>query len=109
MVKRVAQIGDVLSLHGHSTLATLSRQITLYREALLAAGKSYPPKHVSLGKEVYIAKDKESALREPLRYIGAKYAAYASLGAGPHVTRGRELPKTYRVPARGPLHHWRAE
>ena len=61
-------------------MATLSRQITLYREALAAAGKPYPPEHFSLGKELYIAKDKESALRESLPYIGAKYAAYASCG-----------------------------
>ena len=80
MVKRAARIGDALSLHGHSTLATLRRQIALYREALAAAGKSYPPKHFSLGKELYIAKDRESALRESLPYIGAKYAAYASWG-----------------------------
>ena len=80
MVQRAARIADGLSLHGHSTVDTLARQIDLYREALDAAGKPFPPKHFRLGKELYIAKDRETALKESLPYIAAKYNAYVNWG-----------------------------
>jgi alkanesulfonate monooxygenase SsuD/methylene tetrahydromethanopterin reductase-like flavin-dependent oxidoreductase (luciferase family) len=80
MVERVARIGDAWAIAGHATLSTLERQVALYRAALAAAGKPFPPPHFSLGKELYIARDMDTALREALPYIGTKYEAYARWG-----------------------------
>jgi alkanesulfonate monooxygenase SsuD/methylene tetrahydromethanopterin reductase-like flavin-dependent oxidoreductase (luciferase family) len=80
MVKRVARIGDAWTIAGHATLATLERQVVLYREALAAEGKPFPPRRFRLGKELYIASDMDTALREALPYIATKYEAYAQWG-----------------------------
>jgi len=80
MVERVARIGDAWTIAGHATLATLERQVALYRAALAAAGKPFPPPHFRLGKELYIARDMDTALREALPYIATKYDAYAQWG-----------------------------
>jgi len=63
MVRRVARIGDAWAIAGHATLATLERQVALYRTALEAEGKPFPPPLFSLGKELYIARDMDTALR----------------------------------------------
>jgi hypothetical protein len=73
-------IGDAWAIVGHTTLATLERQVALYREALATKGKPFPPPRFSLVKELYVASDMDTALREALPYIAARYAAYAQWG-----------------------------
>ena len=80
MVERVARIGDAWTIAGHATLATLERQVALYRAALAADGKPFPPPRFGLGKELYIARDMDTALREALPYLATKYEAYAQWG-----------------------------
>ena len=80
MVERVARLGDAWTIAGHATLATLERQVALYRAALAAAGKPFPPPLFRLGKELYIARDMDTALREAVPYIATKYDAYAQWG-----------------------------
>jgi alkanesulfonate monooxygenase SsuD/methylene tetrahydromethanopterin reductase-like flavin-dependent oxidoreductase (luciferase family) len=80
MVQRVARIGDAWAIAGHATFATLERQVALYRAALEAEGKPFPPPRFSLGKELYIAADMDTALREALPYLATKYQAYAQWG-----------------------------
>ena len=76
----MARIGDAWTIAGHATLATLERQVALYRAALDAEGKPFPPPLFRLGKELYIARDMDTALREALPYIATKYEAYAQWG-----------------------------
>lgn len=80
MVERVARIGDAWTIAGHATLATLERQVALYRSALASEGKPFPPPRFGLGKELYIARDMDTALREALPYLATKYEAYAQWG-----------------------------
>jgi alkanesulfonate monooxygenase SsuD/methylene tetrahydromethanopterin reductase-like flavin-dependent oxidoreductase (luciferase family) len=80
MVQRVARIADAWTIAGHATLATLERQVGLYRAALEAEGKPFPPPRFGLGKELYIARDMDTALREALPYLATKYEAYAQWG-----------------------------
>ena len=80
MVQRVARIADAWTIAGHATLATLERQVALYRAALEAEGKPFPPPRFGLGKELYIARDMDTALREALPYLATKYQAYAQWG-----------------------------
>ncbi len=94
MVERVARIGDAWTIAGHATLATLERQVALYRAALEAAGKPFPPPRFALGKELYIARDTDTALREALPYLATKYEAYARWGQDHVLPTG----ETFRLP-----------
>jgi alkanesulfonate monooxygenase SsuD/methylene tetrahydromethanopterin reductase-like flavin-dependent oxidoreductase (luciferase family) len=94
MVARVAEIGDAWTIAGHATLATLERQVALYRAALEAQGKPFPPPRFALGKELYIARDTETALREALPYIATKYEAYAQWGQDSVLPSG----ETFQLP-----------
>jgi alkanesulfonate monooxygenase SsuD/methylene tetrahydromethanopterin reductase-like flavin-dependent oxidoreductase (luciferase family) len=94
MVQRVARIGDAWTIAGHATLATLERQVGVYRAALAAEGKPFPPPRFGLGKELYIARDMDTALREALPYIATKYEAYAQWGQD-HVLPAGE---TFQLP-----------
>ena len=80
MVQRVARLGDAWTIAGHATLATLERQVALYRAALEVEGRPFPPPLFRLGKELYIAPDMDTALRQALQYIAMKYEAYAQWG-----------------------------
>jgi alkanesulfonate monooxygenase SsuD/methylene tetrahydromethanopterin reductase-like flavin-dependent oxidoreductase (luciferase family) len=94
MVERVARIGDAWTIAGHATLATLERQVGLYRAALAAEGKPFPPPRFGLGKELYIARDTDTALREALPYLATKYEAYAQWGQDSVLPTG----ETFRLP-----------
>jgi alkanesulfonate monooxygenase SsuD/methylene tetrahydromethanopterin reductase-like flavin-dependent oxidoreductase (luciferase family) len=94
MVQRVARLGDAWTIAGHATLATLERQVAIYRAALEAAGKPFPPPLFRLGKELYIARDMDTALREALPYIATKYDAYAQWGQDDVLPTG----ESFRVP-----------
>jgi len=94
MVRRVARIGDAWAIAGHATLATLERQVALYRTALEEEGKPFPPPWFSLGKELYIARDMDTALREALPYLATKYEAYAQWGQDNVLPTG----ETFRLP-----------
>lgn len=80
MIERSARLADGLSLAGHSTLDGQKRQTALYRDALAAQGKPFPPEFFRVGVECYVGKDRESAMREALPYMAAKYRNYAGMG-----------------------------
>ena len=80
MIRRAASIGDAWAIAGHATFDTLQAQVALYAQALEEVGKPFPPKHFSQGKELFIARDMETARREALPHIATKYEAYAKWG-----------------------------
>lgn len=80
MIRRAATIGDAWAIAGHATFQTLEAQVALYASALKEAGKPFPPPYFSQGKELFIAKDMETARRDALPHIATKYAAYAQWG-----------------------------
>jgi alkanesulfonate monooxygenase SsuD/methylene tetrahydromethanopterin reductase-like flavin-dependent oxidoreductase (luciferase family) len=92
-IKRAARLGDAWTIAGHATLATLKRQVQFYRETLQALGKPFP-EDFPLSKELYVAPDRRTALREAQPYLEAKYRAYSQWG------QDRELPatETFAVP-----------
>ncbi len=67
----------------------------LYRAALEAEGKPFPPPRFSLGKELYIARDMDTALRQDsvLRGIRSAWASsrwvFACTGPGGFDPRAR--------------------
>jgi alkanesulfonate monooxygenase SsuD/methylene tetrahydromethanopterin reductase-like flavin-dependent oxidoreductase (luciferase family) len=78
-VERAAQIGDAWLLNPHARLDVLSRQMTLYRGALERAGKQFPAELPML-KELYVAPERTTALRECRVFLDAKYRAYSAWG-----------------------------
>ena len=92
-IKRAAQLGDAWTIAGHATLATLQQQVRFYRDTLQALGKPFP-EDFPLSKELYIAPDRDAAVREAQPYLEAKYRAYSQWG------QDRELPasETFAVP-----------
>ena len=80
MVRRAATLADAWSAFGHGTLDTLVRQTGLYREALVDAGKPFPPERFRVSKELYVAATREQAQAECFPYIRAKYDAYRDWG-----------------------------
>jgi alkanesulfonate monooxygenase SsuD/methylene tetrahydromethanopterin reductase-like flavin-dependent oxidoreductase (luciferase family) len=92
-IKRAARLGDAWTIAGHATLATLKQQVQFYRNTLQELGKPVPA-DFPLAKELYIAPDRRTALREAQPYLEAKYRVYAQWG------QDRELPasETFEVP-----------
>jgi alkanesulfonate monooxygenase SsuD/methylene tetrahydromethanopterin reductase-like flavin-dependent oxidoreductase (luciferase family) len=78
-VKRAAQLGDTWIINPHAHLSTLERQVQLYREALVEAGKPFP-EIFPMSKELYIAKDRETAWKEARPYLEHKYKVYVVWG-----------------------------
>ena len=80
MIARAARLADGLSLAGHSTLDGQKRQVAIYRDALAAQGRSFPPAYFRVGVECYVGRDRASAMREALPYLATKYGNYAGWG-----------------------------
>ena len=78
-VRRAARLGDNWFINPHSTMATLKRQMGLYREELERVGKPFPAELPAV-KEIYCAKDRATALEMAGPYLAAKYRDYAKWG-----------------------------
>ena len=94
MVRRSARLADAWSATGHGTVDTLVRQTELYRCALSAAGKSFPPEKFRLSKELFVAQTREQAQREVFPFIKAKYDAYSSWGQDDVLPSGESFSKS---------------
>jgi len=80
MIARSARLADGLSLAGHFTLDGQQRQVAIYRDALAACGKPFPPPFFRVGVECYVGETPDGALHEALPYVAKKYANYAGWG-----------------------------
>jgi alkanesulfonate monooxygenase SsuD/methylene tetrahydromethanopterin reductase-like flavin-dependent oxidoreductase (luciferase family) len=78
-VARSARMADAWVINPHAKLSILERQMALYRKTLHDAGKPSPDE-VPMIKELYVAPDRQTALRECRPFLEAKYQAYASWG-----------------------------
>ncbi len=78
-VARSARMADAWVINPHAKLSVLERQMALYRRTLHEAGKPFPAE-LPIIKELYVAPDRRTALRECRPFLEAKYQAYASWG-----------------------------
>lgn len=79
-VRRAARLADTWILNPHARLDTLTRQVEeVYRPALAEVGKPMP-EHLPLRREVYVAEDRISAIREAAPWLFPKYQVYADWG-----------------------------
>jgi alkanesulfonate monooxygenase SsuD/methylene tetrahydromethanopterin reductase-like flavin-dependent oxidoreductase (luciferase family) len=78
-VRRAARLADTWYINPHAKLETLERQMALYREALTQQGKPYP-REIPIRRELFVAKDRDTALRTCMPYLQGKYRTYVSWG-----------------------------
>src|SRR5207249_5705031 len=74
-IRRAARLGDCWYINPHSTLATIERQIGLYRRALDEFGKPFPAE-LPMRREVFVAPTRAEAIRRAQPYLEEKYKAY---------------------------------
>jgi alkanesulfonate monooxygenase SsuD/methylene tetrahydromethanopterin reductase-like flavin-dependent oxidoreductase (luciferase family) len=78
-VARAARIGDCWYINPHNTLATIERQMDIYKRALDACGKPFPAE-VPMRREVFVAASRAEAIRLAQPYLEEKYRAYRAWG-----------------------------
>lgn len=78
-IKRAARLGDNWFINPHATMATIKRQMGLYRGELKRVGKPFPDV-LPMIKEIFCAKDAKTALEMAGPYLAQKYQTYASWG-----------------------------
>jgi len=84
-VRRAARVGDVLFLNPQARIATLREQTQLFRRTRVELGRPMP-EEMACHKEVFIAPDMDTALREGKPFLEGKLKMYARWG------QARELP-----------------
>ena len=78
-VRRAARLADTWYINPHAKLETLERQMALYRETLAERGKPFP-REIPIRRELFVAKDRDTALRTCMPYLERKYQTYVSWG-----------------------------
>jgi len=78
-VRRAARMSDAWFINPHATLASLARMMDVYRDELAICGKPFP-KDLPVFKEVFCAKDRQTAIELAAPYLGGKYKDYAKWG-----------------------------
>lgn len=84
-VRRAARWGLPWNMNGHADLATLERQVALYRQVAAEAGQD-AARPLPLTRELYCAPTRSEALADAERYLGGKYTVYQRWG------QEKELP-----------------
>jgi alkanesulfonate monooxygenase SsuD/methylene tetrahydromethanopterin reductase-like flavin-dependent oxidoreductase (luciferase family) len=78
-IRRAARMGDAWFINPHSTIGTIRRQLALYREEREGHGLPFP-EELPIIKEVFCAKDRQTALELAGPYLLGKYRDYAKWG-----------------------------
>ena len=78
-VKRAARLGDAWYANPHATFETIREQVTIYDGALEAFDRP-SPQHRVLMREIYVAKDRETALRECRPGLANRFDVYVTHG-----------------------------
>ena len=78
-IRRAARMGDNWFINPHSTLATIRRQMVIYRDELERHGKPFP-EELPVIKEIFCAKDRATAMDLAGPYLLGKYRDYAKWG-----------------------------
>ena len=78
-IERAARLADCWYINPHNTLATIERQMELYKRALDRAGRPFPAE-VPMRREVFVARSRAEAIRLAQPYLEEKYKAYRAWG-----------------------------
>ena len=89
-IKRAARLGDCWYINPHNTLATIERQMDVYKRALDEAGRPFPAE-VPMRREVFIAHSRAEAIRRAQPYLEEKYKAYRAWGQDKVMPKGDDF------------------
>lgn len=78
-VERAARLGDTWFINPHATLSTIRRQLGLYRSTREAHSLPFPDE-LPVMKEIFCARDRETALAMAGPYLLGKYQDYSRWG-----------------------------
>jgi len=78
-VRRAARLGDAWFVNPHATAATIRRQLTLFREERERHALPLPATQPCF-REIFCARDRQTALRLAAPALSEKYATYALWG-----------------------------
>ena len=78
-IRRAARLGDCWYINPHNTLATIERQLDIYKRALDEVDKPFPAE-LPMRREVFVAPTRAEAIRRAQPYLEEKYKAYRAWG-----------------------------
>jgi alkanesulfonate monooxygenase SsuD/methylene tetrahydromethanopterin reductase-like flavin-dependent oxidoreductase (luciferase family) len=78
-IRRAARLGDCWYINPHNALATIARQMEVYKRALDEHKKPFPAE-MPMRREVFVARTRDEAIRLAQPYLEAKYKAYRAWG-----------------------------
>src|SRR5262245_61338221 len=78
-VERAAEIGDTWIVNPHATIATIARQVDLFRATRARLGKPAPAE-IPVIRELCIGETRDEAVRVSRPHLERKYQAYVSWG-----------------------------
>ncbi len=93
-VERAAEIGDAWVINPHATLATIARQVELYRTTLARVGKPFPDE-LPMMREIAIAESRDAAYRAARPHLEKKYQAYVAWGQHKVLPKGDDMTQTF--------------
>ena len=99
-VQRAARLSDAWLVNPHSQFETLRRHMTIYNEALKAAGKPAPDE-LPIIKEIYCARDRKTAMERAGPYLFGKYQNYARWGQDKAMPANESFDQEFEDLARG--------
>ena len=86
-VRRAAELADTWFINPHQRMATIERQLSLYRQALEEFGKPRP-REVPLMREIFVASSRDEATRLARPYLEEKYKVYHQWGQDKAMPKG---------------------
>lgn len=90
-LRRAARLGDTWVINPHARLDTLQRQMDeVYRPALEEFDKPFPDE-IPIRREIFVAEDRETAVREAAPWLLEKYKTYRSWGQDKALPEGDDF------------------
>ena len=86
-IERAARMADAWFINPHQTMATIERQLDIYRRALESARKP-EPKVLPIMRECYLAETEAEAIRIARPSLEAKYKSYHAWGQDKSMAAG---------------------
>ena len=93
-IRRAARIGDCWYINPHNTLATIERQMDLYKRSLEEFGRPFPTE-VPMRREVFVARTRAEAIRLAQPYLEEKYKAYRAWGQDKVMPEGDDFDHAF--------------
>jgi alkanesulfonate monooxygenase SsuD/methylene tetrahydromethanopterin reductase-like flavin-dependent oxidoreductase (luciferase family) len=93
-VERAAEIGDTWIINPHATLATIQRQLALYRAARTRHRKPFPAE-LPMMREICVAESRAAALTLARPSLEQKYRAYVAWGQHKALPGDDDMTQTF--------------